>query len=69
MRRAVIKVQSAPLATPDGVTDKFQELCSQTLAVNIDDLGDVFVDDNPKLEIYGEGCLLLASEFEIIMEK
>ncbi|QFR59879.1 hypothetical protein VOWphi5012_096 [Vibrio phage phi50-12] len=68
MRRAVIKVQNKPIAMGDGMKYSVQELCGQVITVNIEN-GDVYTDDNPELGIYGNGCILLASEFEIIMEK
>ena len=72
MRRAVIKVQDEPISTASSLKENIQNLCGQTLGVNLDDDDDdesVYVEDNPKLRIYGTGCILLHKEFEIIMEK
>ena len=72
MRRAVIKVQDEPISTASSLKENIQNLCGQTLGVNLDDDDDdesVYVEDNPKLRIYGTGCILLRKEFEIILEK
>ena len=69
MRRAVIKVQDKPIALTSELKDSIQELCGKTITVNIADNGDVYAESNPKLAIYGEGCILLWKEYEIIVEK